>query len=239
MNKKLRVKLINALKLAGMSEGLASMFENKTEAEINAFISDLPVVDTDSDEPTLTVDELATSPLLVQAVEKLGFDKILSMSKVMQSAHDKKVDSGIKTFKKRFLQDDYNEEGEENKPTTKLPDDTPEYVKAMMSKLDSVTQELDSIKNKNQVNSKLDEAKGKMEKSKLPKNLQTKWISRIDLKSETSVDDQIEALETEYAEVYTDIAGTDTYSFSDRTDKNQSKMTTADEKELAEMAKQL
>jgi hypothetical protein len=53
------------------------------------------------------------------------------------------------------------------------------------------------------------------------------------------VDDQIEALETEYAEVYTDIAGTDTYSFSDRTDKNQSKMTTADEKELAEMAKQL
>ena len=59
---------------------------------------------------------------------------------------------------------------------------------------------------KTQQSSKLEQAAGSIKGSKvLPETSQKKWISRINLESEKSFEDQVKELETEYTDLHKSI----------------------------------
>lgn len=86
-----------------------------------------------------------------------------------------------------------------------LPDNTPDYVKAIMGKLDSVTTELESIKTGRLSETKKASATDHFNKSeilkRIPDSVKPNWINRIDVNSEVSFEDQIQGLEKEYGEL--------------------------------------
>lgn len=107
-------------------------------------------------------------------------------------------------------------EEEEEEEEVKVDDDAPAYVKAMFAKLDKVTSELDSIKTGNVMQTKKQTATQLFDKSEILKGLKDtlkpKWIERIDVNSETPIEDQIKELETEYSELVQLSADSNSYA---------------------------
>ncbi|RUT68683.1 hypothetical protein D0817_20195 [Flavobacterium cupreum] len=97
-----------------------------------------------------------------------------------------------------------------------LPDNTPDYVKVIMGKLDSVTTELESIKTGRVTETKKASAADQFNKSeilkRIPDSVKPNWINRIDVTSEVSFEDQIKGLESEYGELVQLSADTNQYA---------------------------
>jgi hypothetical protein len=96
-----------------------------------------------------------------------------------------------------------NEEEEEE--TIEVDDDAPSWAKALLKQNEKLTSELEAIKTGKTIESKratASELFGKSEVLKgIPENIRKNWEARIDVNSETSFEDQIQALETEYSEL--------------------------------------
>lgn len=86
-----------------------------------------------------------------------------------------------------------------------LPDNTPDYVKAILGKMDSISTELETIKTGTVTATKKASATDQFNKSeilkRIPDSVKPNWINRIDVNSEVSFEDQIKGLETEYGEL--------------------------------------
>ncbi|OHT44430.1 hypothetical protein [Flavobacterium tructae] len=97
-----------------------------------------------------------------------------------------------------------------------LPDNTPDYVKLIMGKLDSVSTELEAIKAGKATETKKASASEQFNKSeilkRIPESVKPNWINRIDVNSETSFEDQIKNLETEYGQLVQLSADTNQYA---------------------------
>jgi hypothetical protein len=85
------------------------------------------------------------------------------------------------------------------------PADAPEWVKAMMETNKALLEKVTAIETGNVLQSKKQTASQLFEKSDvlkgLKEDLKPRWINRIDVNSETSIEDQVKELETEYSEL--------------------------------------
>lgn len=194
----LKEKLKAALKAVGLNEELAETINITAESQIEGIVISLQSTQNSG----IDFNQVLGSQEFANFVAKTGFDNVVKLSKPLQSEHDKKVTAGIKTFQDKFLKkangDDTNDDDSQNQNQN---NDMPAWAKTLMEKVDGIE------KSKTQ-SSKLEQAKQAITKSTiLTDTLKTKWINRLDLESETSFEDQVKALETEYQEVHTSIVG--------------------------------
>jgi hypothetical protein len=132
---------------------------------------------------------------------------------LLQSETDRRTteasSTAVKNYEKKHnLKDGKSIEEPEKKkpePPQKEEDDVPAWAKALTSKLDSYEKRLTAQEKEKERTSKLNQAKELLKASKIPDKLKDKWIKRIDVDDEeTSLEDQVNALETEYIELKQD-----------------------------------
>lgn len=201
----LKQKLKDALKLAGLSEGLADFISITEESQIEGVVNSLKSTQ-NPDDVTPDFNKILGSQEFTDFISKNGFDKVTALSKALQSAHDKKVTDGIKTFQETYFKkingennDDMNPDGTPKKPISN--DEIPAWAKAL-------TEKIEGLEKSKTAASKLEQAKASLKASKIiSEKLQERWVSRIDLESEKSFEDQVKELETEFTETYTGIVG--------------------------------
>lgn len=194
-------KLKEALKLKGLNEGLADLIKIDSEDQIDGVVSQLTAT---QNQDSLDFEKIISSSEFTNYVTKNGFDAVLKHSKTLQSEHDKKVSSGIKTFKDKYFKkidgEDDDDGDDETKGKGKMgnPNDAPEWAKALISKVESLEKEKTTT-------GKLSQAKDLFSKSeklqKLPEKVRNNWFNRINVESETSFEDQIKSLEEEATEL--------------------------------------
>ncbi len=92
------------------------------------------------------------------------------------------------------------EKGKGKDPEDPKPDDANAKLLEIITEL---KEKVEGFEKKSNTETKLSGAKELMGKSKLPKNLQSKWLNRLNL--EEDLDEQIKGLESEYEETYGNI----------------------------------
>ncbi len=201
----LKEKLKEALKKAGLSEGLADLISITEESQIEGVITSLKSTQ-NPDDVTPDFNKILGSQEFAEYISKTGFEKVIELSKPLKSGHDKKVTEGIKKNQQKYFKqiidendDDMNSDG--TKKTTVSNDDMPGWAKVLVEKVES-------FEKTKSTESKLEQAKKWLKGSEvIPEKLKEKWLSRINLESETSFEDQVKALEEEHTETYTNIVG--------------------------------
>jgi hypothetical protein len=101
-------------------------------------------------------------------------------------------------------------------PAPKPADDAPEWAKALIKQNEKLTTDLEAIKTGNVTQTKKQTASDLFGKSEILKGLKPelkeRWLNRINVDSETSFDDQIKELESEYSELVQVNADTNYYA---------------------------
>ncbi len=201
----LKQKLKDALKLAGLSEGLADFISITEESQIEGVINSLKPTQ-NPEEVTPDFNKILGSEEFANYITKTGFEKVIELSKPLKSGHDKKVTEGIKNNQEKYFKQINPENKEEMNPegtpkTPKSNDEMPAWAKTLMEKVDG-------FEKSKTTESKTEQAKKAITSSKIiPDNLKVKWLKRIDLESETSFEDQVKELEAEHTETYTKVVG--------------------------------
>jgi hypothetical protein len=99
-------------------------------------------------------------------------------------------------------------------PTPK--DDVPAWAQALLDSNNKLKEDLEAIKTGKTIETKKQTASELFAKSEVLKamkpELQAKWVNRIDINSETSFEDQIKELESEYSELVQVSADTNIYA---------------------------
>lgn len=196
----LKQKLIEALKKAGLNEGLADFITITEESQVEGVISSLQSTQ-NPDSVTPDYEKIVGSEGFGQWVKEKGFTKVIEISKSLKSGADSMVTQGVKTFSdKHFKQiTDGNAGKEGNAQKTDDP---------VLDALQKISQRIDGLEQSKTTESKKEQAKKAISESKsLPDTVKEKWLSRIDLESETSFEEQVKGLETEYTEIHTGIVG--------------------------------
>lgn len=229
----MKEKLKKALRDAGLNEGLADVLNINSEDQIATVVAQLKGGDSGS---TMTAEEMLASESVTNYLKEKGFDAVLKLNKTLQSEHDKKVHQGVQTFKKKVLGDpdpDPNPNPNPN-PNPAPTDGVPDWFKPFAGALNEL------VKGK-VVESKLDLAKKAMASSSLPENLKTSWLSRINLESETSFEEQVKALTEEYKSIHVGIVGKEAYEFQEQHERKpqNGKLSESELKELQAVAKDL
>lgn len=105
-----------------------------------------------------------------------------------------------------------DEEEDEDEPTEGMT----VFEKAMLKKFGDLKSDIDSIKTGNVLQTKKQTALQSFEKSEilqgLKPELKDRWVNRIDVNSETPIEDQIKELESEYSELVQVSADTNVYA---------------------------
>ena len=136
----LKKKLQKALKKAGLSEGLADVINITSEDQIQTIVDQLKSNSTPEGDEDIDLEDIIKSEAFEKFVKENGFDKVLELSKTLQSEHDRKVTTGIKNGLENFLKKKSSKpKGEEGDETNSdLGDDAPEWAKALMKKVDGL-----------------------------------------------------------------------------------------------------
>ncbi len=92
-------------------------------------------------------------------------------------------------------------------PPQKKEEDTPEWAKTLIQSNKAMSEKITALEQEKTLESKQSQAQTALNSSKLPDNLKQKWASRVDVDSETSIEDQVIELEAEYNELHTSIVG--------------------------------
>ncbi|WP_417444638.1 hypothetical protein [Joostella sp.] len=193
-------KLKKALKEKGLNEGLADIVKIENESEIEGIVSSLASTQTPPQELDFT--EVIASEDFSKFFEKHGFDGLLKLNTKLQSEHDKRVTKGIQTRLEKFLKTKGkggNENEEDNDDEMEEDEKAPAWAKALMEKVDG-------LEKQQTTKSKQQKAREALEKSKLPKKFQEKWLSRIDLENE-DFEAQANTLVEEYEDFQKDVIG--------------------------------
>ena len=190
----LKKKLIEALKKAGLKEGLADLINITSEDQIEGVVNQLKQTQ-NNDESVLDFEKILRSENFENYVQKNGFDKVLGLSKTLQSEHDRKVTKGIATGLDNFLKKkDNNQQEGEQQTNSETKAKTPDYVQMIFDRLDKI----ENSKKELEFTEKVENA---LKNSSLPDNLKTSWVSRIS-QGNTSIEDQVKTLEKEHQETY-------------------------------------
>lgn len=122
-------------------------------------------------------------------------DKTRTLEADKKKAEEAAAAKGVKGGKK----DDEEEE------EVTIDNDAPAWAKALLKSNEKLTADLEAIKTGNVLQTKKQTASQLFEKSDvlkgLKEDLKPRWINRIDVNSETPIEDQIKELESEYSEL--------------------------------------
>lgn len=176
-------KLKKALQAAGLDEGLAELINIASEDQIEGVVAKLKPT-----QPKLNYNEVIASEEFKDHVETTGFDAVIESCKPLKSGVDKKVTTGVNTFKDKMEKKKGGEEDSE-----------------LAKQLQALSDKFDSLSTEKAQEEKLQSAKAALLKTKVPENLVDSWVKRINL--DKSVDEQITALEAEYDSINEKIVG--------------------------------
>lgn len=231
MDKKLKEKLITALKSAGMSEGLAEAFEEQEEGAINKFIDSI------KPQTSTTIEDVVKSSAFEKYLEENGLDGLLTNNKKAQSEFDKKVSKALSTFQKNLLGE---EEPAKSKQKDVNVDSTSGASEEVLKMLQVMSEEIKTLKSEKQKDSKMENARKILNGSKIPTKVQEKWLNRINFDAEKTIEDQVQELESEYIELVGENSSSNKgYNFDQSRQTRSGDIKKSDEKELAEYAKKL
>ena len=105
---------------------------------------------------------------------------------------------------------------DEEEEEVKIDHDAPAWAKALLKSNEKLTSDLEAIKTGNVLQTKKQTAQSVFESSEVLKALKPEikanWLNRIDVNSETPIEDQVKNLETEFTDIRQEIANTTKYS---------------------------
>lgn len=196
----LKEKLKEALRKEGLNEELADLVAITEEAQIEGIVTKLKPQEADPQAPDFS--NILSSEAFSKYVSENGFQKVLETSKALQSEHDKKVQAGIKTFSEKYFKKLNNEDEEEDKTkqSTKDGEQIPAWAKALVDGLNE-------IKQKEQKQAQASTLNELLSKSKLTSGNRTRWANRVDLNSNTTLEEQVKALEKEQDDLTAELYG--------------------------------
>ena len=101
-------------------------------------------------------------------------------------------------------------------PTTHPSVETPEWVKTILDRHEKLQADIEAIKTGKIADTKRQTAQKVFESSEILKGMKPEikesWLTRINIDSETTIEDQVKGLETEYADIRQSVADTTNYS---------------------------
>lgn len=141
-----------------------------------------------------------------------GIIDLIKMSAAqIQSEGDRRATDATQTavtnYEKKYnLKDGKPVDGGGTPPNPVEPKDddknTPEWAKALIKQNQELAQKVETLEKDKTKQSKEEQAQTALKGSKLPDTLKTKWAGRINPDSETSIEEQVKELETEYDELH-------------------------------------
>ena len=160
-------KLKEALKKAGINEGLADLINITAENQIEGIVNQLKSTQTEDSE--LDYSLIIKSKGFTDYIKKKGgFTKFIEETPILKSGHDSAVTNAINTNKRKILKELANDSSEDLGQTpvqsteqgTKQNEDTPVWAKTLMAKVDA-------FEKNTQQSSKLEQAKAVLDASKI------------------------------------------------------------------------
>lgn len=101
-------------------------------------------------------------------------------------------------------------------PVVTPADDTPSWAKTLIETNQKLTADIEAIKTGKIIETKKQTAQSVFDASEILKGLKpeirTNWLNRIDVNSETPIEDQVKNLETEFTDIRQAVAETTRYS---------------------------
>lgn len=175
------------LKAAGVNEKYASkvqkLFKIEKEEGIDAYVA-------------LFKDNILPDLEDASAVEKAKKDAVAEYEKA-NGLKDGKPIKPVKKAKKTTKVDDEDEEDSDEEDLEGIPASVVKLLKVQQKQISELTKSVTTLTGNISTSSKQASAKVLFDNAKLPE----KWFKRIDVNSETSVEDQIKELAEEYAEI--------------------------------------
>ena len=177
------------LKAAGVNEKYAvkvqKLFKIEKEEDIDTYIA-------------LFKDNILPDLENTSAIEKAKKDAISEYEKSNGLKDGKPIKSAKKTKKTVKSEDDDEEDDkDEDEDFEGLPASVVKLLKAQQKQISELAASVSTVASTVTTSTKQASAKALFADSKLP----AKWFNRIDVNSETSVEDQIKELQEEYAEI--------------------------------------
>ena len=177
------------LKAAGVNEKYAvkvqKLFKIEKEDDIDTYIA-------------LFKDNILPDLENTSAIEKAKKDAIAEYEKNNGLKDGKPIKSAKKTKKTVKSEDDDEEDDkDEDEDFEGLPASVVKLLKAQQKQISELAASVSTVASTVTTSTKQASAKALFADSKLP----AKWFNRIDVNSETSVEDQIKELQEEYAEI--------------------------------------
>lgn len=177
------------LKAAGVNEKYAvkvqKLFKIEKEDDIDTYIA-------------LFKDNILPDLENTSAIEKAKKDAISEYEKSNGLKDGKPIKSAKKTKKTVKSEDDDEEDDkDEDEDFEGLPASVVKLLKAQQKQISELAASVSTVASTVTTSTKQASAKALFADSKLP----AKWFNRIDVNSETSVEDQIKELQEEYAEI--------------------------------------
>lgn len=168
---------------------------NLSQKRLDAFAAKL------APKPADDADDAAVDAIINDYNEVIDFEAIAKEDdRVRTLEADKKKAEDLAANKGKGGKTEEEEEEE-----VKIDDNAPAWAKALLKSNEKLSSELESIKTGNITQTKKQTASQLFEKSDvlkgLKETLKPKWIERIDVNSETPIEDQIKELESEYSEL--------------------------------------
>ena len=189
MNEQLLKALKLALKNKGLNEGLSKFITVEKEEEIDGAITEYLTLAPPS---TLT-----PAQILEQAEVKAELDRRITAA----------VKTNTDNLAKRHNFDPTKE------PTPQTPPGPADPNQALLDAIAKLTLKVETIEAGKTIEVKKADAVKKLGTSTvLPEKYRQKWEHRIDVNSETAIEDQIKALEEEYTDLMQDVADDTGYS---------------------------
>jgi hypothetical protein len=171
---------------------------NLSQKRLDAFAAKL------APKPADDADEAAIDAIINDYNDVIDFEAIAKEDDKIRTleTEKKKAEELAKKSKGKSSNDDEDKDDDE---TIEEDADTPAWAKAMLKQNQKLASEIEAIKTGKITETKKANASDLFSKSEIlkniPDNIKQKWIDRIDVNSETSFEEQIQALETEYSEL--------------------------------------
>ncbi|QYS85416.1 hypothetical protein JJC03_09205 [Flavobacterium oreochromis] len=147
-------------------------------------------------------DKLATKPA-DDADDSAIDDVINDFNQILSIEEIAKDDDRLRTLESKQKEPKTPVSPQDLPAPTPPKEDIPEWAKQLISSNQKTLEEIEAIKTGKVLETKRVTASELFSKSntlnKMPDTIKTSWLNRIDLNSETAIEDQVKSLEEEYA----------------------------------------
>lgn len=162
------------------------------------------------------------APLPADDADDTAIDAVLEQANNLISFEDiAKGDDRLRTLEKKANPTPVPSPNPEPTPAPVTPvvtptDETPAWAKTLIETNQKLTADIEAIKTGKIIETKKQTAQSVFDASEILKGLKpeirTNWLNRIDVNSETPIEDQVKNLETEFTDIRQAVAETTRYS---------------------------